>query len=350
MMKKEYLPPSNPYVVEGGRIRITGGDIHKVSGTSMAGILGISPWSSPFQVACNLLGLAREDISEKPAVKVGIALEGQIIKYADRTYTDVGSFFPAEEIYAKRAGDHDAWVSDFEDDTFAGHVDGIVMSPEGEDYILEIKTSANMDSWIEGVPQYYYLQVALYNHFITKKDRAYVVLGIVNENTYKDYHSWLPHENSVALFPLDIDQEGFAGTLEEVKGWYDKYIRNGVTPEYDPANPGDVEMYNHLVALSADIGEIQDKLDRYYDVVAEIDNLEAENKDKYDAREELKASIKEYMTAHDLTALEGTARSCKATLSTTTKTKLDELAMEKDGIDLEKYRKTTVSKTMRLKM
>lgn len=348
-MSRTYLPPTNQYVAEGNHFVVTGDNIHKVSGTSMAGILGCSPWSSPFQVACNLLGLAREDISDKPAVKVGIALEEKIIRYADKTYPNIGAFFPADAIYAKRAGDHDSWTSDFGDDYFAGHVDGIVMTDDGEDFILEIKTSSNMESWIEGVPEYYYLQVALYNHFITKKDKAYVVLGIVNENTYADYHSWIPSENTVALFPLKIDQEEFAKTLDTVREWYDKYIRNGVTPDYDPTNPGDVEMYNHLVSLAMDVDEVRSKLDAYYDVVAAIDNLEAENKDKYDAREELKKTIKDYMEAHRLSALD-CAKGGKATLSSTTKTKLDELAMERDGIDLEKYRKTTYSKTFRFKM
>ena len=348
-MNKEFLPPTNPYTIEGNHIRITDGVPHKVSGTSMAGILGCSPWSSPFQVACNLLGLAREDISNKPAVKVGIALEGQIISYADKTYTTIGSFYPAEAIYEKRAGDHDSWVSDFEDEYFAGHVDGIVMTADGEDYILEIKTSGNMDSWLEGVPEYYQLQVSLYNHFITKKDKAYVVLGIVSDSTYKDYHSWVPNENTVGLFELDIDQEEFAKTLDKVREWYDEYIRNGVTPDYDPENSGDVEMYNHLVSLSETVETMQTLVDKYSEVTAEIDNIESENKDKYDTQAELKEQIKDYMNAHNLTALTGPTTGCTAKMSITDKTKLDELAMEKDGIDLDKYRVKSITKTLRFR-
>lgn len=348
-MSRTYRPPTNKYTIDGDRIRIEpGSEIHKVSGTSMAGILGLSPWSSPFQVACNLMGLCKEDISDKPAVKVGVALEGQIIDYADKTYTTVGAFFPADAIYEKRLGDHDAWVSDFEDDTFAGHVDGIVMNDDG-DFILEVKTSSNMESWLEGVPEYYKLQVALYNRFITKQDKAYVLLGKVNEFTYADYHTWIPNESTVALFEMPIDQEAFEDTLDKVRAWYDEYVRAGVTPPYDPTNPGDVEMFEHLKGLLNDVEEMKALVDQFRDLTWEIDNIEAEHKDKYDAREALKGRIKDYMEAHSLSMLSDTCMGCKVVLSEQVRKSLDEKAMEADGIDLEKYRIRKIVKTFKLK-
>ena len=337
-MTRVYKAPVNSYTVDGDVIRVApGSKLNKVSGTSLGGILEVSPFNTPFQVACALLNVCREDISDKPAVKVGQALETEIIKYAEKTYPQYGLFMPAEQVYVKREGDHDSWVSDFEDETFAGHVDGIVMSDDG-DYILEIKTSSNMDSWTRGVPIYYKLQVGLYNHFITKKDKAYVVLGVVNENTYKDYHSWIPNENTVAMFEFDIDQETFAKTLDRVREWYQKYILNGVTPPYDPTNPGDVEMYEHLVGLSKDVEEVKDMVQQYRDLTYEIDSIESEHKDKYDAREALKAQIKDYMEAHQLKNIESKDGAGQAMITTTTRSAWDEDAMVKDGIDVSKYK------------
>lgn len=348
-MARKYKAPTNKYTIEGNRIRVApGSEVHKVSGTSMAGILGCSPWSTPFTIACNLLGLCSEDIGDKPAVKVGVALEGKIIDYADKTYTTTGAFFPAEKIFEKRAGDHDAWVSDFEDDTFAGHVDGIVMAEDG-DYILEVKTSGNMDSWVEGVPEYYQLQVMLYNYFITKQDRAYVLLGRVNENTYADYHSWIPNENTVALFDMPIDQEAFEATLDQVRKWYEEYILNGVTPPYDPSNQADVEMYEHLVSIARDVEEMRVLVDQYRDLTWEIDSIEAEHKDLYDAREALKGQLKDYMEAHELSTIDDSGEGAKVVLAEQVRKSLDEAAMEKDGIDLDKYRIRKTVKTFKLK-
>ncbi len=346
-MSRVYKAPENPYVVEGNHFRITGGNVHKVSGTSLGGILGVSPWATEFTVACNLLGLCSEDISDKPAVKVGQALEEEIVRFADTAYPQYGHFYPAEQVFEAREGDHDSWVSDWEDDTFAGHLDGVVIGDDGEEYVLEIKTSGNMDSWAEGVPRYYQLQVCLYNHFMTKKDMAYVVLGAVNENTYKDYHSWIPNEKTVALFPMNIDQEAFQKVLDQVKEWYEKYILNGVTPDYDPNNPIDVEMYEHLVGLTKDISEIETMVSKLAEVTREIDNLESDNKDKYDLQAEIRQKLKDYMEAHALTEIKGTG--AKVSLSKTTRTSIDEKAMEKDGIDVSKYKTAKISNTLRYK-
>lgn len=349
-MSKTYLPPKCKYKVEGNKIVSDGSVKHKVSGTSMAGILGVSPWSSPFQVACNLLGLAREDISDKPAVKVGTELEPLIIAYADQVYgPEYGAFLMAEEVYKKREGDHDSWVSDFESEVFAGHVDGIVFAEDGKDYILEIKTSSNLDSWKDGVPEYYFWQVALYNEFLCKKDKAYVVLGMVNENTYRDYTSWVPNVNTVAMFEMPIDQEDVREKMQIVEEWYNTYIVKGETPEYDPRNPGDVEMYNHLVNLAQDVDEVADLIEQYGNIDEQIAIEESKSLDLYAKRDELKARIKDYLTAHDLSSLDSTSKDFIGKVSTQNRTKLDEDKMREDGIDVDKYKVKTVVKTFSIK-
>ena len=347
MTKRTYTAPQCAYEIEGNHIKTDGTVRNKVSGTSLGGILEVSPWSTPFTVACALLGLAKEDISDKPAVKVGQALEEEIVRFADVAYPQYGHFYPAEQIFEKREGDHDSWESDWNDEIFAGHLDGVVIGEDGEEYVLEIKTSGNMDAWADGIPRGYQLQVCLYNHFMTKKDVAYVVLGVVNENTYKDYHSWIPNEKTVALFPLDIDQEAFQKVLDEVREWYGKYILNGITPDYDPSNPIDAEMYEHLVGLTKDISEMETMVSKLAEVTREIDNLESDNKDKYDLQIEIRQKLKDYMEAHALSEIKGSG--AKVTMSKTTRTVIDEKAMEKDGIDVSKYKTTKISNTLRYK-
>lgn len=348
-MSRVYMPPKCDFIVEDNHI-VSKGDIRtKVSGTAMAAVLGLSPWSTPFQAACSLLGLCREDISSKPAVKVGVALEERIIRYADRTYPSKGTFLPAEEVYEKRAGDHDAWVSDFQDDYFAGHVDGVVISPEGEDYVLEIKTTGNPESWVESVPIQYYWQVALYNEFIGQKDKAYVVLGIVNNNTYKDPESWVPNENTVGMFEMAIDREDVRVKMQEVREWYDKYIAQGITPDYDPLNEGDVEMFEHLKALTADIDEMQALLDEYADADAKVTEAMASVKEYEDQKEEVKAKLKDYLKVKGLTSLTSKNGTCYGVLGTQTRKTYDMAKMSKDGIDIEKYAKVSETKTFTIK-
>lgn len=340
MANSVYHAPKCVFEVKDGCILTDRSIIHKVTGTSMAGILGCSPWSTPFQVACALLGVCRADISGKPSVRVGQELEPVVIKYLSETYPDKGLFLSAENIFEKRIGDHDEWESDFQDEVFGGHVDGAVMQDD-EEYILEIKTSINADSWVDGVPEYYYWQVALYNEFLTQKDRAYVGLGLVNSNTYRDSTSWVPNERNVMLFEMPIDREDVKEKMEYVREWYNTYIVNGITPAYDPDNEGDVAMYNHLCNLSKDILEIREDVGRLAELTTQLNAAEAELAQISSAAEDLKASIKAYMVAHNLTQLSKV--NAKATLSVQTRKYIDRKLMILDGLDPEKYTITSES-------
>lgn len=353
-MPRKYLAPVCSYEVDNGSIRTDGTVHNKVTGTSMAGILGLSPWSSPFQVACSLLGLGREDISGKPAVETGKALEPVVIDYLGKAYPEQGLFLAAEQVFEKREGDHDSWVSDFEDDVFAGHVDGIVMRKRdgsAEEFILEIKTSANVEAWAEserdGVPEYYFWQVALYNEFLTRQNMAYVGLGIVDRSTYANPQSWVPSSRTVSLFEMGINREEVREAMDKVREWYATYIQNNVTPPMDPDNPGDVELYSHLENLASTIEDMGDKLAKLADVDYKVKVAEASYNDLTSARDAMQAQVKEYMQFHDLSTLE--APNCTAHLSTSVRKSIDKDLLKADGIDPAKYTKETIVSSFKLK-
>lgn len=343
-MATKYLPPTCGYRIEGDRIVTDGTVRKKMSGTTLGGILGVSPFSSPFRVACDLLGLAREDISDKPAVKVGQELEPVIISYLSENRKDIGTFTPAEEVFEKREGDHDSWVSDFEDEFFAGHVDGLVNTSEGF-HILEIKTSTNLKSWSDGVPEYYAKQVMLYNHFLTGKDKAYVALGMVNQQTYANPLSWYPNEGNVALFEMTIDDEEFDRDLDTVSAWYTEFILNNTTPEYNPDDPKDVEMFNHLKMLAKDVDDVRALIDEYGMTITSIAELEEENNLLYAKRDSLKEQLKEYLDVHALSELVSAKDGYTAKITTSVRKTLDKNKVKEAGLNPEDYMKETVSKT-----
>lgn len=346
----KFMPPKVPYHIEGDHI-VSDGDIRgHVTGTMMGGIIGVSPWSTPFQVACDILGLATKDISDSPAVKAGKALESVVIDYMEDTYPDKGEFIPAEMIYDKREGDHASWTSDFEDPIFAGHVDGIVMTPEGDQYILEVKTSSNMDAWVDGVPSYYYWQVALYNHFITKQDKAYVALGVMDAAALKNPLTWVPCKDNAGLFEVPIDQKGVDTVLEVVKEWYNTYIAKGITPDYDPSNPRDVEYYQHLVNLTMEESGIQDKIEELADVRRQIDEYEAGAAVLYARKEELTKDVREYMLGHDADRIESSSGLYSAVVTESRRSKIDPILLRDAGIDPMPFTVETVSKSFTIKL
>ena len=347
-MNTVYHAPKCGYEIVDGHIETDGSVINKVTGTSMAGILGCSPWNTPFQIACALLGVCRPDISDKPAVRVGQELEPVVIDYLAKTYQDKGMFLSAEDIFAKREGDHDSWVSDFEDETFSGHVDGAVLCDDGE-YILEIKTSINMDSWTNGVPEYYYWQIALYNEFLTQKDMAFVGLGMVNHNTHKDSTSWVPNERTVALFEMPIDREDVREKMDVIREWYGEFILNHRTPEYNPDIPGDVEMYNHLCNLKRDIEDVRGELKEMADLSASIQSVEDSMADLCTKMEECKARVKTYMECNNLSTIETIDGKVIANLSSQKKSSIDKKLLQAAGINPDKYTVTKTTNIFKLK-
>ena len=124
-MSRNWVATHVPYEIDNGVVK-TEGVHYKVTGTFLGGLLGMSPYATPFSITSRLIGAWDEDIGNEPAVKTGKLLEDRIIDYAIAKHSDIGTIFKAEEIFAKREGHHKDWVSDFEDDVFAGHVDGIV--------------------------------------------------------------------------------------------------------------------------------------------------------------------------------------------------------------------------------
>lgn len=346
---ENWLPPKAGFVVEGDRIRADLTVKRKVTGTSMGGILKCSPWSSPFQVACELLGLADKDLSRKPAIIAGQICEEPIIAYAGKAYSDYGEFVPARQIFGVKEGSHEQWPSDFEDDIFAGHVDGIVIDRDGCNHILEIKTSGNMGMWENGVPDHYYWQVALYNQFVAKSDMAYLVLGIMDYESVADPVSWRPDAENCTLFHVPMDMEGTEEVLDTVRRWYHEYIEQGLTPPYDPSIKGDVELYTRLVGLASDEGSIGAMLDEYAAIDRRIAEHESRIRGDYDARDALKDSIKEWMTAHDVMSLDTSDGELRATIGLRRSEVIDKKRMAADGIDIEKYTTTKLVKSLSVK-
>lgn len=179
--KPRWRAPLNPYKIEGTNVIVGGNsEIRKITGTFIGQMLGVSAYGTPFTASCQLLGINDRDLQGNKAVATGKALEPRIIDYLASKHSDTGTFLPAESVFSPRIGNHEDWVSDWEDPDFSGHLDGII-SKDGKDYVLEIKTVKSVEHWQGQIPLHYLWQVYLYNHFITQQDKAYFGVGVVSD-------------------------------------------------------------------------------------------------------------------------------------------------------------------------
>ena len=239
-------PKCNYRITEDGRIKAAPGtEVRKITGTTIGALMGLSPFESPFTGQCRMLGLNDRDLSGNRAVTTGIALEPRVIDYLAAKHPDVGKFLPAETLFAERKGNHEDWKSDWDDPDFGGHVDAII-SKDGQDYVLEIKTVKSIEHWRGEIPTHYLWQVYLYNHFLTKQDKAYFGIGVVDDRDYKDPDNWQPNARNCMLVEIRIDRDMVAQEVEKMR-MLRKNIQNTLTtvPCNDTAKV-DADLMNHL--------------------------------------------------------------------------------------------------------
>jgi len=355
-MNRKYKEPQVAFSVVGQHIETDGKFGKKMSGSTLAGIFNMSPFNTPFQQACNLMGICKEDLDGKQSIEIGKTLETPIIEYLGERYPEYGLFIPAKVLFGEQEGDHDQWKSDFDDTWFAGRMDGMVFNDEHasidlkDGYILEIKTTSNYASWADGVPDYYRVQVELYNHFLpTPKDKAYVAVCLVDDDTRKDPSSWEGSDKNVFLFEMPIDDAKVHDMLDKAIEWYKEFVVGGKTPDFDPTNTGDLDMWNHLLNITSDDPQVQADIDRLEELEQELGEKEAALKELQDERELLRNRIKDFMVTNKRNNMGTTSGRFEATITESKRTSIDKKLLEKDGIDPAKYTVTKVIQTFSLK-
>ena len=72
---------------------------------------------------------------------------------------------------------------------------------------MEIKTVKSIEHWRGEIPAHYLWQVYLYNHFLTRQDKAYFGIGVVDDRDYKDPDNWQPNSRNCMLVEIKIDRD-----------------------------------------------------------------------------------------------------------------------------------------------
>lgn len=326
----KYLPSKAAFIRKGTQYIADCPDPNKVTGTSIGGILGVSPFETPFSIACRLLRIYREDIDDKPAIKAGKALEPVIIDYLKATGHNVLS---AEEVFPQRAGPHEEWEHDFDDPIFGGHVDGIT----GDGDVVEIKTTSNPEPWLNGVPEHYWLQASLYAKFMGAK-RILFAVGVLSQKDVSNPYGWEPNDSNCFVYHVDLHPE-IDRHVEYIREWYADYIQEGMTPLPDLSNPRDIEV---IKALDAQIDDPTPMLIQLEEIEARM----AELKELKERADEIKALLMVHMDFNHLTKISGA--SVDYNLTESTRTAVDTDALKAAGLyDL--YSKTTRVRTFRTK-
>lgn len=300
----------------------------KISGTYLSGIVGQNPWATPFTTTAKMLRLLVEDISDKPAIHAGTVMEPKILDHFGAIH--------AEQMYEPRAGDHEEWKPDFEDEFFTGHIDGIM--PDGR--LAEVKTTSRPQDWDGKIPVYYYMQASLYAKFLNAPSIAFLV-GFTNKNVLSDPDSWIPDETNTIMVECNI-MDGLDALMDKAKAVYSDTVLKMRTSIPDMTNPIDAEAVAYLDAQLWDKDEASDCADIIGRLNNDMEVYKAIQKD-IDKKKEL---LSIYMRRHELYVVEG--RSTYIQRANTRRTSIDTAQLKRDGV-YDIYAKQTEYETLKIK-
>lgn len=284
----------------------------KITGTQMSGLLGRNPWQTPFSTCVRMMRLYNEDISDKPAIHAGVVMEPKILDYIGAVHGD--------DIFQKREGDHETWASDFQDEIFGGHIDGLM--PDGS--IVEIKTSSRPKDWDGQIPEHYHIQASLYAHFF-KTDSIIFGVAFTDRNTLSNPDAWQPNESNTIVVKTGLI-DGFDSMMSDAEKIYRETVLSGYTPIPDMSNPIDAQIVKYLDAQLWDKNAAVKAINHANSVMDMIEMSKLYQEDM----DETKLRLSLYMDYNNLSEIsEGGITVIR---SEYTRSSIDTNALKKDGL------------------
>lgn len=182
-----------------------------IGGSDVAAIMGLSSFSTPYQVYLDKAEGISDDISGKPAVVWGNILEPVVGEY----YMDLHTDRHVRRVNAMARSIARPWAQ--------ASLDYEVCDPELGWGVLEIKTAGlrRADDWADGVPLYYQTQTA---HYLSVTGRPFAdVAVLIGGQDYREYR-------------LMRDEEDVRTVSEAVDAFWRDHVEARVPPDVGPVD------------------------------------------------------------------------------------------------------------------
>ena len=332
----------------------------KITGTHFPTIIGVNPFSSPFEVWCRCTRTYEIPFEGNKYTNAGQIIEPKVFDFLRKSMGFGDRVITPEDVYGK---DHfkKTW-GDFYPNTpiFGGMWDALISGDDGKpEYVVEIKTvqvdgrSGSLEQrWKDGeAPHYQALQAALYAYLLgidkvlmvavaledKKGDYEHpeqVIPSYANENVYTDE------------FKVSERYPNFDLYIEQATAWWNNHVLTGVSPDYDERKDAEIlkALRTNTVAPcpNSDITAIVNEAEQ---LIAEIEAVTATVVDK---EKRLKA-LTEQIKKHGLdkfrdgdTKVSIPGQRFEFVLSKSNTTELDKDALKADGL-FEKYTKEKIN-------
>lgn len=322
----------------------------KVTGTRFATILGLNPWSTPFEMWCAITKTYEKPFEDTIYTIAGKTIEPKQAEYMKKSYgmdliTPTDRY--GQDYFNKTWGDFFP-----ENPYFGGMWDYLGVDENGTvDTVLEMKTTKRIEDWQNDAPEYYALQAALYAYLLGV-DNVIMVASFLEEKDYEDPSKFVPNiKNTITVeFKVSERYPDFERMVAEVKSWWSEYVTGGISPVYDEKKDAEIlaALRTHNLTPDTDIDALIKEAEG---LKKEVDMTAAAIADKEKRLKEISDIIKE----HAMTQFRDGDKKVEIkgstytwTVSRSETTTIDKKALEADGL-LEKYQKKSEQYRMTVK-
>lgn len=337
--------------LEGNRLQITPPKrTKKITGTRFATILGLSPWSTAFEMWCAITKTFELPFEDTIYTIAGKTIETKQAEYMKKSY-GMDLITPTDRYGADYF--NKTWGDFFPDSPHLGGMwDYLGVDEEGKvDTVLEMKTSKRIEDWQNDVPEYYALQAALYAYLLGV-DNVIMVASFLEEKDYNDPAKFVPNiKNTITVeFKVSERYPDFAEKVATVEKWWADYVDTGVSPAFDEKKDAEIlkALRTHNLTPDTDITALIAEAES---LKTEVDKATAAIADKEKRLKEVNDIIKEHAMKQFREGdkkVEVKGSTYTWTVSRSETTTINKKALEADGL-LEKYQTKTEQYRMTVK-
>lgn len=315
----------------------------KLTGTRFATILGLNPWSTPFEIWCEVTRTYQKPFEDTIYTIAGKTIEPKQAEYMKQTYFMSNLVTPT-----------DIWGKDYfrqtygdffrESPVLGGMWDYLLYGKDGKPTtVLEMKTSKRVEDWKDDIPEYYALQAALYAYLLGV-DEVIMVASFLEPKDYDSPENFVCSGENTITRPFKVSERYPDFEKKYVKPalkWWKDFVESGISPAFDERKDAEIlkalrtnnlSPETDMAALVKEAEDLKAKLDAH---AAEV----AEDEKRYKVLTDMikKAAIAQFRDGDKKVSIAGSAYNWE--VSRTSTTKIDKDAMKADGI-LAKYTTT----------
>lgn len=315
----------------------------KLTGTRFATILGLNPWSTPFEIWCEVTRTYQKPFEDTIYTIAGKTIEPKQAEYMKQTYFMSNLVTPT-----------DIWGKDYfrqtygdffkESPVLGGMWDYLLYGKDGKPTtVLEMKTSKRVEDWKDDIPEYYALQAALYAYLLGV-DEVIMVASFLEPKDYDAPEKFVCSGENTITRPFKVSERYPDFEKKYVKPalkWWKDYVESGISPAFDERKDAEIlkalrtnnlSPETDMTALVKEAEDLKAKLDAH---AAEV----AEDEKRYKVLTDMikKAAIAQFRDGDKKVSISGSTYNWE--VSRTSTTKIDKDAMKADGI-LAKYTTT----------